>query len=297
MASALTGWRAWLAALFRPREAGQNRSPHLRKPIVRRRGHTTELQFVRGVSQSRMVTRDPDRLLIDYTRTMLGALVLAPRPRSIGMIGLGGGSQAKYCYRHLPEARIQVAENNPHVLALRRKFRVPDDDARFHVLLDDGARFLQERRGRFDLLLVDGYDETGIPAALSTPEFYGDCRASLAEGGAAAFNLYCADAAAHVERLRGAFGEDRVLVIEEPRQSNRVAIAWTGVVREEVAEMPLATFVQHDLANVFAGVRKQLDAKKPDAQDHHSECSDGHALPCKQQVPRCAREDSKVSPS
>jgi len=214
---------------------------------------------VRGVSQSQMVTRDPDRLLIDYTRTMLGALVLAPRPREIGMVGLGGGSQAKYCYRHLPGARIEVAENNPHVVALRRKFRVPGDDARFRVVVDDGARFVQQRRGRFDLLLVDGYDETGIPAALSTQPFYDDCQASLADGGAAAFNLYCADAAAHVARLQRAFGEDRVVVVEEPRQSNRVAIAWTGAARE-TEEMSLSPFARRDLAPVFATVRDMLAA-------------------------------------
>ncbi|KQY52339.1 fused MFS/spermidine synthase [Lysobacter sp. Root494] len=257
MASAPIGWRAWLAALFSARGAGEALPPSLRKPAVRRRGDTTELQFVRGVSQSQMVTRDPDRLLIDYTRTMLGALVLAPRPRSIGIIGLGGGSQPKYCYRHLPEARIEVVENNPHVLALRRKFRVPDDDARFQVFLDDGARFLQGRRGRFDLLLVDGYDETGIPDALSTQAFYDDCRESLAEAGAAAFNLYCADAATHVGRLRNAFGEDHVLVIEELRQSNRVAIAWTGPDRES-AEMSLSSAALRDLARVFATVRERL---------------------------------------
>lgn len=263
MESAPTGWRAWLAALLRaPGEASPHphKPTHLRKPIVRRRGNTTELQFARGVSQSQMVTRDPDRLLIDYTRTMLGALVLAPRPRSIGMVGLGGGSQAKYCYRHLPEARIEVVENNPHVLALRRRFHVPADNARFRVCLDDGARFLRERAGRYDLLLVDGYDETGIPETLSTQAFYADCRASLHDGGAAAFNLYCADAALHAERLRRAFGEDRVLVLEEPRQSNRVAIAWNGPGASSGA-MSLSPFAQRDLGGVFATVREALAAR------------------------------------
>jgi spermidine synthase len=254
-------WREWLAALFRVPGADEAVPPHLRKPTVRRRGNTTELQFVRGVSQSQMVTRDPYRLLIDYTRTMLGALVLVPRPRTIGMIGLGGGSQAKYCYRHLAGAFIEVVENNPHVLSLRRKFRVPDDDARFHVFLDDGARFLQERWGRFDLLLVDGYDETGIPAVLSTQGFYDHCRASLAEGGAAAFNLYCADASIHIERLRNAFGDERVLVIEELHQSNRVAIAWTGSI-SEAAEMSLSSAAQRDLARVFTNIRERLAAAK-----------------------------------
>lgn len=257
MDSHRTGWRAWLAGLFPAR--GDDVPPHLRKPSVRRHRGTLALQFAHGVSQSQMVESDPDRLLIDYTRTMLGALVFAPRPRRIGMVGLGGGSQAKYCHRHLREAAIEVVENNPHVLALRRRFQIPEDDARFRIVLDDGARLLRERAGCYDLLLVDGYDETGIPPVLSTQSFYDDCRAALAEGGALAANLYCADAAMHVERLRRAFGEDRVLVIEEVRQSNRVAIAWTGPGPVDGA-MALSMFAARDLARVFATVREALAA-------------------------------------
>ncbi|MFC5577863.1 fused MFS/spermidine synthase [Lysobacter niabensis] len=252
-----TGWRAWLASLI----AGWRTAkapPHLRKPFIRRRTTTIELQFVRGTSQSQMLTREPDRLLIDYTRTMLGALVLAPRPRSIGIVGLGGGSQAKYCYRHLPGARIEVVENNPHVLALRRRFHIPDDDARFQVFLDDGARFLQVRRGRYDLLLVDAYDETGIPAALSTQAFYDDCRASLAEGGAMAINLYGADCDAHLERLQQAFGTERVMELREPRQSNSVVLAWAGARAADDEAMTLSAEARDDLASVFAGVRDAL---------------------------------------
>lgn len=258
MDSLRNGWRAWLARWLGARDTVP---PHLRKPTIHRRGHTIELQFARGVSQSQMVTGDPDRLLIDYTRTMLGALVLVPRPSCIGMVGLGGGSQAKYCYRHLPEARIEVVENNPHVLALRRRFHVPEDDSRFQVVLGDGAAFLGERPGRYDLLLVDGYDETGIPAALSSQAFYDDCRAALTSGGALAINLYCNDSAMHVERLRLAFGADHVVVVEETRQSNRVAFAWVGSRIVNSEDMALSPHGQRDLARVFAVVREALAAR------------------------------------
>ena len=258
MDSWVDGWRAWLGRWFGTAPAVP---PHLRKPIVRRHGRTIELQFVRGVSQSQMVTRDPDRLFIDYTRTMLGALVLMPRPACIGMVGLGGGSQAKYCYRHLPDARIEVVENNPHVLALRRRFHVPDDDARFQVFLEDGAAFLRERPGRYDLLLVDGYDETGIPEALSSQSFHDDCRAALTSRGVLATNLYCGNAAMHIERLRCAFGSDRVVVIEEARQSNRVAFAWVGNGMSLGEEMALSTYGQRDLAQVFEVARGALAAR------------------------------------
>ena len=257
MRSKAKGWLPWLATVLGAQRPAL--PPHLRKPRVRVRGNTVELQFARGVSQSQMVTRDPHRLLIDYTRTMLGALIFVPNPRVVGMLGLGGGSQAKYCYRHLPHARIEVVENNPHVVALRRRFRVPQDDARFQVYLDDGARFLHERPGRYDLLLVDGYDETGIPAALSTQGFYDDCRACLAPGGAMAINLYCAEAAAHVAMLQRAFGESGVLVMDEPRQSNRVAFAWTGAVSQP-GDLALSAEAQRDLAGVFATMHGALES-------------------------------------
>ncbi|QNP40573.1 fused MFS/spermidine synthase [Lysobacter solisilvae (ex Woo and Kim 2020)] len=259
MESIVERWRAWLAKWLGARRTEV--PPHLRKPRLRRLKHTLELQFAHGVSQSAMVAADPQRLLVDYTRTMLGALLFVPQPRRVGLVGLGGGSQAKYCFRHLPDARIEVVENNPHVLALRRRFQVPDDDARFQVHLDDGARFLHERRGRYDLLLVDAYDETGIPAALSTQAFYDDCRDALTTAGAMATNLYCRDAAMHVERLQQAFGAERVLVVEETRQSNRVAFAWRGDAATAQA-MSLSATAQQDLAAVFATVGSALRAQR-----------------------------------
>lgn len=243
-------WRrlaAWVASLFRIGPRDPTGKP-LRRAELRRYGEYTALQFVRGQTQSRMRTADPDHLLIDYTRTMLGCLLWQPRPARIGIVGLGGGSQAKFCHRHLPGARIEVVENHPGVIALRRAFRIPDDDARLEVVLDDGARFLQARPGRYDLLLVDGYDETGIPEALSTQAFYDACRASLAPGGAMACNLYCADAERHVARLQGGFG-GRVCVVEEAKMSNRVAFAWHPDARSPNAE----TVVQ-----VLAGMAPQV---------------------------------------
>ena len=71
------------------------------------------LHFTMGEVQSSMRTDRPDELELDYTRTMMGFLLLNPQPRAIAMIGLGGGSLAKFCHRHLPSARITAVENNP----------------------------------------------------------------------------------------------------------------------------------------------------------------------------------------
>ena len=46
---------------------------------------------------------------------MMGFLLFKPEPGNIAMIGLGGGSLAKFCHRDLPRSRIQAIEINPHV--------------------------------------------------------------------------------------------------------------------------------------------------------------------------------------
>lgn len=222
----------WLRALAR-------RLPGLRpaRPIVRRTRRYTSLQFNRRDAQSRMLTAQPDLLLVDYTRSMMGVLLFVPQPRCIGMVGLGGGSQVKFCHRHLPRSRLEVVEIDPQVIALRRAFRVPDDDARLAVVQGDGADFVQQRRGRFDVLLVDGYDADGIAPSLSTQSFYDDCREALADGGVMSVNLYGDETPAHIERIRHSFG-DGMLVVDEPRMRNRVVFGWRDAVAARVSFGP-----------------------------------------------------------
>lgn len=205
-----------------------------------RHGDVLDLRFESGVSQSRMRVDAPDELVVDYTRTMLGALLWQPSPRRIGMVGLGGGSQAKFCLHHLPDASIEAFEIDARVLAMRQDFHVPDDD-RLQLVHGDAAQFMPQRRGAYDLLLIDGYDTTGIPAVLSTQSFIDDCRGALAADGVLATNLFSADHAEHFARLKSAFGPN-VLLVDEPRQSNRVGFAWREEVDASLAASRLASF-------------------------------------------------------
>jgi spermidine synthase len=160
------------------------------KPYVAKLHGTISLHFDSLSVQSRMSINMPDQLMLSYTRTMMSFLLLNPSPRKIAMIGLGGGSLAKYCYRHLPQAEITVFEIDPDVLSLRNEFAIPADNARFKVLLGDGAEFVKRVNNQFDVLMVDGFDVNGLPPQLSSQEFYHDCFASLAVNGIMVVNLW-----------------------------------------------------------------------------------------------------------
>jgi spermidine synthase len=195
-------------------------------PFVLQDGNSRSLHFTMGETQSSMQLDRPDELFVDYTRTMMGFLLLNPTPRRITMIGLGGGSLAKFCHRHLPCAAITVLENNPGVIALRQEFGIPDDDARLRVIADDGAAHLGSVVAAIDVLLVDGFDSSGQPAQLCSQGFYDDCFSALAAGGVLVVNLHT-DHPQHelfCQRITRSFRGNAMQVLSRDR-SNCVVLA------------------------------------------------------------------------
>ncbi|MEO8297733.1 MAG: transferase [Burkholderiales bacterium] len=207
----------------------QDSAHHHVKPFVYETLNSKALHFSISEIQSRMQITDPHALDLEYTRTMMGFLLFKPEPGHIAMIGLGGGSLAKFCYRYLPRSRIQVIEINPHVIALRNDFHVPPNDERFNVVQGDGAQFVRQRATRPDVLIVDGFDAQGQPSRLSSQRFYDDCAEMLQPDGIMVVNLYCGHPIydRHLERIRCSFS-DAVLVIDDGERSNSIVLAFKG---------------------------------------------------------------------
>lgn len=196
------------------------------RPFVYDDAHTKALHFSIGELQSRMRLEKPDSLDVEYTRAMMGFLLFNGQPESIAMIGLGGGSLAKFCHRHLPASRVTVAEINPHVIALRDEFCVPRDSERFRVLQTDGATFVRDTPQRHDVLLVDGYDYDGMPESLASQTFYNDCHQALLPEGLLVVNLHIEhpEYALLVGRIERSFAAN-VLRVHVKREGNVIVFA------------------------------------------------------------------------
>jgi spermidine synthase len=199
------------------------------EPFVYRTEETLSLHFDLSVIQSEMRCDAPHELVLPYTQTMMGFLLFNPRPKKLFMIGLGGGSLAKYCYAKLPDASIVVAEINPQVIALRRTFAVPADDERFRVICQDGADFVRKTSESCDVLLVDGFDIVGRSPQLCSQRFFDDCYRQLAPGGLVVVNLggHHLDPHEIIERMQRAFASS-VIVVESDDFANRIAFVRKG---------------------------------------------------------------------
>ncbi|SOE52935.1 Spermidine synthase [Burkholderia sp. OK233] len=202
------------------------------EPALLETEHSLSLHFDPLATQSCMSRRDPDRLMLGYTRTMMGFLLLQPTPSRVSMIGLGGGSLAKYCYRHLVNTKVVAIEIDPAVIALRDRFHIPADDDRFEIVCADGAEYVRGQGSRPDVILVDGFLSHGMPPQLGTAEFYSACHERLADSGVLVANFvendpYMQD---YVQNIRSVFGKSVSVAMAED-SCNYTLFAWKGAAR------------------------------------------------------------------
>jgi len=202
--------------------------PNPPKLLVRTEGDRRTLEFAPGDIQSEMRLSRPDALVLAYARAMMCFALFVPSPRHILMVGLGGGSMAKFCHRHFPQARITVLELRADVIALRDQFLVPPDDERFRVIHADAAAWLAQAPQELpaDVIVVDGFDEAGLPPDLSSLSFYRDCRRRLAPGGVLVANVFSYDPRidAVLDALGTAF-DGRSCQLQRVAGNNRILFA------------------------------------------------------------------------
>ena len=179
--------------------------------------------------QSTMRLSDPWGLALDYTRCMMAFLLFHPEPREALMIGLGGGSLAKFFYKQLRKTAVRVVELDERVLAAARtQFALPPDDARLRVEIGDGAEALGPEC--CDVLVVDAYqDEEHVPR-LASAEFYDAAWLALAEPGVMVVNFMDDDRLLdeYLKRMEAAFG-GRVLSMKALYDPNIVVFALKGL--------------------------------------------------------------------
>jgi len=138
-------------------------------------------------------TRAPNRFVMNYTQMMMSALFLNPEPRSILIVGLGGGTLPRALAQLLPEARFDLVEIDPAVVRVARQYFDFAPNVRLNVIEADGRVFVKRaiREGRrYDLIMLDAFDHEYIPEHLLTREFLSEVASLLSSGGVLAANTF-----------------------------------------------------------------------------------------------------------
>ena len=183
--------------------------------------------------QGAMRIARPWNLELEYTREMMASLLLrddADWPRKVLLIGLGAASLTKFLYRHYPLAHLTVVEIEPDVIAAARQFfKLPEDPKRINLVIGDGVEYVLNSAKKFDLILVDGYDENASSGVLDTLPFYQGCRARLSDDGILSVNLLTSDRRFDnsITRIAEAF-DDRALAFPSCESGNAIALAADG---------------------------------------------------------------------
>ena len=167
-------------------------NPATMRPFVEEVDGLLNLRFDMAAVQSALRLSDPFALELEYTRAMMRCLLFCATPQSILMIGMGGGSLARYCHKTLPHADITVVEINPHVIALRDRFQVPPESDRFRVVQADGVDHVRDGLSsgvRHDIILLDAFHFDGAQESISSRGFFRACRSLLSARGVLVVNV------------------------------------------------------------------------------------------------------------
>jgi spermidine synthase len=103
--------------------------------------------------------------------------------KSCLILGLGGGTVAKYIRQFWQEAKIVGIDIDPVMIELGMKY-LGLDKVNIGIKIQDAYGF----RGKYDLIVIDLYNGEHFPEKFGGVEFLNKVKTSLNNGGAAVFN-------------------------------------------------------------------------------------------------------------
>lgn|GEM_PF-58957 len=207
-------------------------------------GGVRSLHFGTYPKQSAMSLAEPDKLELSYVRAMLMGLLFKPEPRKVLLLGLGGGTLAKFLFYHFPECRIEAVEYRPAVAEVAYEYFGLPRDARLTVHFSDGNDFVCAEVGRreaeYDHIFVDAFDHQGLAEAVNRQDFFSASRRLLHSDGVLAMNLW----GTQTQSLRQSMGllnqyfERRTMRLQVPGRGNVIGFGFgQRVQRTDIADL------------------------------------------------------------
>ncbi len=138
-----------------------------------------------GVQSVYMKDEELTGMYYDYA---LAALVMAGNGNAdILVLGMGTGTYALQCTKYFENTSIEGVEIDEKITNLSRKyFHLPDN---INVTTYDGRAFLSAVDKKYDVIMVDAYQDITIPFQMSSVEFFTLVKEHLSENGVMVVNM------------------------------------------------------------------------------------------------------------
>lgn len=144
----------------------------------------------RDFAQGGIDLNAPGRLLFEFTRMGFVSLAFLDKdPGDVLFVGLGAGAMPRYFTARYPEAVIDVAEIDPDMVAVAEKYFYFRENGRMKIHIEDGRLFAKRARKKYDLIVLDAYQNDYIPFHLTTLEFLKEVKNRLKDDGVVVSNI------------------------------------------------------------------------------------------------------------
>ena len=175
-------------------ERVERRTPFALAEVVPEAGRPwRRLLRLDGEDCSHVDLRDPTRIEFAYVRRIadLADLIAPPRaPLRALHLGGGGFTLPRYLAATRPGTRSEVAEIDPGLVELAREALGLGGDRALRVRVADARAVLARRPpGSADLVVLDAFHGTSVPAHLTTVECVAEAARALRPAGAFAANV------------------------------------------------------------------------------------------------------------
>lgn len=114
-------------------------------------------------------------------------MVTHPNPADVLIIGGGDGGALREVLKYKEVNAVDLVEIDSEVIEACREF-LPSmgssfDDERVKVIIDDGRKYIESPRKKYDVIIVDSSDPVGPALKLFQKDFYKNCYKGLKDDG------------------------------------------------------------------------------------------------------------------
>lgn len=177
--------------------------------------------------QSCFYKDEPQKLVFNYTKLLFSGLLLNQAPKSVLIIGLGGGTISNTLHQLFPNIKIDNIEIDPAVVKVARQYFgfLENDQVKTYTV--DGRLFVKRaliKNKEYDWVILDAFNGEYIPEHLLTKEFLSEIKQLLSPKGILTANtfstsqLYAHESATY----KAVFGD--FYNVLNPNNSNRIIL-------------------------------------------------------------------------